>query len=119
MKAIVVAVFLVGALVAGAFIAGVNPVAADGPPHKAQWQYQCFEADGVAQVTERANKMGEQGWELVTSAGQRQGLRPCGVSSDRSGSLGSKPQEARGGQQVALSELAPGRPAPSDHVTAR
>jgi hypothetical protein len=69
MKAIIIVVCLVGALVAGAFIAGVHPVAADAPPKKAQWQYQCFEADGVAQVTERANKMGEQGWELVTSAG--------------------------------------------------
>ncbi len=73
MKAIVIAVFVVGALGAGAFIAGVNPVAADGPPKNAQWQYQCFEADGVAQVTERANKMGEQGWELVTSAGSIKG----------------------------------------------
>lgn len=73
MKTIVIAVFVVGALVAGAFIAGINPVAADGPPKKAQWQYQCFEADGVAQVTERSNKMGEQGWELVTSAGSIKG----------------------------------------------
>ncbi len=45
MRAIIVAVFVVGG------------------------QYQCFEASGVAQVTARSNKMGEQGWELVTSAG--------------------------------------------------
>jgi len=71
MRAIIVAVLLVGAFVAGAFIAAANRVAADNPPMKSQWQYQCFQAEGVAQVTERANKMGEQGWELVTSAGKR------------------------------------------------
>jgi len=71
MRAIIVAVFLVGAFVAGAFIAEANPVAADQPGKKSQWQYQCFEASGVAQVTERSNKMGEQGWELVTSAGTK------------------------------------------------
>jgi len=73
MRAIIVAMFLIGAFVAGLLIAEANPVAADGPPKKAQWQYQCFEADGVAQVTDRSNKMGEQGWELVTSAGSREG----------------------------------------------
>lgn len=71
MRANIVAVFLVGALFAGAFIAGVNPVAAENPPKHNQWQYQCFQAEEVAQVTERANKMGEQGWELVTSAGKK------------------------------------------------
>ena len=70
MRAIIVAVFLVGAFVAGTFISEANPVAAEPPP-KSQWQYQCFEASGVAQVTERSNKMGEQGWELVTSAGTK------------------------------------------------
>lgn len=73
MRAIIVAMFLVGAFAAGLLIAEANPAAADGPPKKAQWQYQCFEADGVAQVTERANGMGEQGWELVTSAGTVKG----------------------------------------------
>jgi len=73
MRAIIVAMFLIGAFVAGLLIAEANPVAADGPPKKAQWQYQCFEADGVAQVTDRSNKMGEQGWELVTSAGTGKG----------------------------------------------
>ncbi|UCF47160.1 MAG: hypothetical protein JSU89_08230 [Myxococcales bacterium] len=71
MRSIIVAVFLVGALVVGAFIAQSMPVSADDPPRKSQWQYQCFEASGVAQVTERANKMGQQGWELVTSAGTK------------------------------------------------
>jgi hypothetical protein len=71
MRAIIVALFLVGAFVAGTFISEANPVAADGPPKQSQWQYQCFEASGVAQVTERSNKMGEQGWELVTSAGTK------------------------------------------------
>ncbi len=71
MRAIIVAVFLVGALAAAAFITEANPVAADGPPKKSQWQYQCFEASGVTQVMERANKMGQLGWELVTSAGTK------------------------------------------------
>jgi hypothetical protein len=46
-------------------------VSADSPPKKSQWQYQCFQAEGVTQVTERSNKMGEQGWEMVTSAGTK------------------------------------------------
>ncbi len=71
MRAIIVALFLVGAFVAGTFISEANPAAADSPRKQSQWQYQCFEASGVAQVTERSNKMGEQGWELVTSAGTK------------------------------------------------
>lgn len=71
MRAIIVAVFLVGAFVVGTFISEANPVAAESPPKKSQWQYQCFEASGVADVTERSNKMGQQGWELVTSAGTK------------------------------------------------
>lgn len=71
MRAIIVAVFLVGAFAAGMFISETNPVAADSPQKKSQWQYQCFEAVGVAQVTERSNQMGQQGWELVTSAGTK------------------------------------------------
>jgi hypothetical protein len=67
MRAIIVAMFLVGAFVAGTFISEANPVAAESPPKKSQWQYQCFEATGVADVTERSNK----GWELVTSAGTK------------------------------------------------
>ncbi|MDH3624311.1 MAG: hypothetical protein OES69_03170 [Myxococcales bacterium] len=69
MRAIIVAVFVLGAFVAGLFTTQINPVAADTPAKRNQWQYQCFEASGVAQVTARSNKMGEQGWELVTSAG--------------------------------------------------
>ncbi len=73
MRAIIVTLFLVGAFVAGTFITDANPVAADQPPKKSQWQYQCFEASGVADVTDRSNKMGQQGWELVTSAGSIKG----------------------------------------------
>ena len=71
MKAIIVAALVSAALVAGALITLGAPVSAEDPPKKYQWQYQCFEASGVAQVTELANKMGEQGWEMVTSAGTR------------------------------------------------
>lgn len=52
-------------------IASTGAVSADSPPTRTEWQYQCFQAEGVAQVTERSNKMGEQGWELVTSAGTK------------------------------------------------
>ena len=77
MRAIIVAMFLVGAFVAGTFVSEANPVAADGPPKKAQWQYQCFQAAGVAEVTDRSNKMGQQGWELVTSAGAKNSTLRC------------------------------------------
>lgn len=77
MRAIIVAMFLVGAFVAGTFVSEANPVAADGPPKKAQWQYQCFQAAGVAEVTDRSNKMGQQGWELVTSAGAKNSTLWC------------------------------------------
>jgi len=69
MRAIVVIACLAGAFVVGMLASQVGPVSADSPPKRNQWQYQCFKASGVAQVTERSNKMGEQGWELVTSAG--------------------------------------------------
>lgn len=71
MRAIIIALFVVGAFITGAFVTQTTPVSADDPPKKSQWQYQCFEATGVAKVTELSNKMGEQGWEMVTSAGTR------------------------------------------------
>ena len=71
MKTLIFTAFLAGAFAAGLLISEAGPVAADDPPRKSQWQYQCFQAEGVAQVTERSNKMGEQGWELVTSAGTK------------------------------------------------
>ena len=79
MKAMFIAALLGGAFITGLVVADARPVAADGHdvPKKAQWQYQCFEADGVAQVTERANKMGQQGWELVTSAGRKSSTLWC------------------------------------------
>ena len=67
----VLIVVLAAAFTAGAFVTGTAWVSADAPPKKSQWQYQCFQAEGVAQVTERSNKMGQQGWELVTSAGTK------------------------------------------------
>lgn len=73
MRAMIVGLFLAGAFVAGLLVAEARPAAADGhgPPKQSQWQYQCFQAETVAQVTERANKMGQQGWEMVTSAGKK------------------------------------------------
>lgn len=69
MKSIIVVVFMIGAFAAGMLATQAGPASADHHAKKSQWQYQCFAASGVAQVTERANKMGQQGWELVTSAG--------------------------------------------------
>jgi hypothetical protein len=73
MKAMILAVFLIGAFAAGLFVMRIDAVSADGHERERQnqWQYQCFEAEQVAQVTERANKMGQQGWEMVTSAGKK------------------------------------------------
>jgi hypothetical protein len=76
MRGIIVMVFVIGAFFAGLFTTQVGPVAADHHA-KSQWQYQCFEASGVAQVTERSNKMGQQGWELVTSAGNANSTLWC------------------------------------------
>ena len=71
MRAGIIAFSVLGALVGALMIANVGGVSADSPPKKSQWQYQCFQAEGVAQVTERSNKMGQQGWEMVTSAGTK------------------------------------------------
>jgi hypothetical protein len=71
MRAVIVTFFVLGAFVVGLVVAGTGSVSADKPPKKSQWQYQCFQAEGVAQVTERSNKMGQQGWEMVTSAGTK------------------------------------------------
>lgn len=75
MKALIVVFFVAGAFAAGMFAVQNGPSLAEAqPPKKSQWQYQCFTASGVTQVTERANKMGQQGWELVTSAGGHETL---------------------------------------------
>ena len=71
MKAFIFTAFLIGAFAAGLLVSEARPVSADDPPKKSQWQYQCFQAEGVAQVTKRSNQMGQQGWELVTSAGTK------------------------------------------------
>ncbi len=76
MRGIIVMAFVIGAFFAGLFATQVGPAAADHNA-KSQWQYQCFEASGVAQVTERSNKMGQQGWELVTSAGSANSTLWC------------------------------------------
>ncbi len=78
-KTVLVGLSLAGALAAALWIAPSVPVSADthGAPKRAQWQYQCFEASGVAQVTEMSNKMGEQGWEMVSSAGMKSATIWC------------------------------------------
>lgn len=76
MRVIIVMGFVIGAFVAGVFATQASTVAAS-PQAKNQWQYQCFEASGVVQVTERSNKMGQMGWELVTSAGSASSTLWC------------------------------------------
>ena len=71
MRSVIVGVFVFAGVLGGLWLAQGGGVSADSPPKKNQWQYQCFQAEGVAQVTDRANKMGQQGWELVTSAGAK------------------------------------------------
>ncbi|MEM7435188.1 MAG: hypothetical protein AAF436_08555 [Myxococcota bacterium] len=77
MRAIIVVAFMIVAFAAGAFATQAHTASADDHTARNQWQYQCFTAPGVAQVTERANKMGQQGWELVTSAGSSGGTVWC------------------------------------------
>ena len=78
MRAMIVAGLVTGGFVAALFASRVSPVAAEGTgTERSTWQYQCFEASGVAQVTERANRMGQQGWELVTSAGSAKATLWC------------------------------------------
>lgn len=71
MRVMIIAVFVVAAFAAGAMLTQSARVSADEPPKRSQWQYQCFEASEVAKVTELSNKMGGQGWEMVTSAGTK------------------------------------------------
>ncbi len=71
MRSVIVALFVFTAFSGGLLLAQTGGVSADSPPKNRQWQYQCFQAEGVTQVTDRANKMGQQGWELVTSAGTK------------------------------------------------
>ena len=79
MKAMFIAALIAGAFIAGLIVTDARTVSADhhDAPKKSQWQYQCFEADDVAKVTAQANKMGEQGWELVTSAGRKSSTLWC------------------------------------------
>ncbi len=76
MKAIVAIGFMTVAFAVGALVAQVDFANADSSP-RTEWQYQCFVASDVANVTKRANGMGEQGWELVTSAGTKDSTLWC------------------------------------------
>jgi hypothetical protein len=71
MRSVITGFFVLVAFWGGLLLAEAAGVSADSPPKESQWQYQCFQAEGVTQVTERANRMGQQGWELVTSAGTK------------------------------------------------
>ena len=73
MRVILVMMFLLGAFFAGVFVGEGKPVSAEADLSKRQWQYQCFVASKVTDVTLRANAMGKQGWSMVTSAGTTTG----------------------------------------------
>ncbi len=69
MRLVIIAFFVLGAFLAGLMTGGTGDVTADTRSEKNQWQHQCFKASGVEKVNELANKMGREGWELVTGAG--------------------------------------------------
>ena len=73
MRTILVTVFLLGAFFAGVLVGEGEPAAADSDLSNRKWQYQCFAASKVADVTARANAMGRQGWSMVASAGTARG----------------------------------------------
>lgn len=78
MKSLTAVAALAFAFLAGALCYQVILPNAKADAHaRRHWQYQCFEASGVAQVTERANKLGTEGWELVASAGSKRGTVWC------------------------------------------
>ena len=65
--------WLGGAFIAGALLSQSLLPDAEAQKKHDQWQYQCLMAENVAQVTARANKLGAQGWKMVTSAGHKSG----------------------------------------------
>jgi hypothetical protein len=59
-------VFVIGCVTGGvASQLAVPPVRAGTNP--ARWEYHCFK--GIDGLTEAANQMGAQGWEMVAAAG--------------------------------------------------
>ena len=71
MRFVIITFFAVCVAMLTLAFAELGAVSADSSAKGGQWQYQCLEAKGVTQVTERANTMGEEGWELVTAAGMK------------------------------------------------
>jgi len=62
--------FIVGLSVAGAFMLGCVSASMVVPPARAgtspqRWEYHCFDEWGADDVTEEANKVGKQGWEMA------------------------------------------------------
>jgi len=61
----VAAVFLVGCVAGGVSSQLVVPKASaqQGAPSRQKWQYECQKRG--SNITEMANQLGEQGWEMV------------------------------------------------------
>ena len=64
-KGIDVKSLVVGALLGAAIVFSVGAVAGAGK--RTAWEYRSYTYEGVAVELARANKLGEEGWELVCS----------------------------------------------------
>ncbi len=64
-----IGVFLIGCATGGAASHYVATAAADPMPEGAnKWAYLCFKDDSPHRIQEQANNLGNQGWELASSA---------------------------------------------------
>jgi hypothetical protein len=60
-------VFLVGCAVGGASSHFVAPPARAAAPNPATWEHYCIR--GSSGISDKANKLGAEGWEMAAAAG--------------------------------------------------
>lgn len=68
---IAVGIFLIGCVTGGAAAQYVETASAQEEPraNAVAWEYSCFGHDKVNPIQERANLLGDKGWELAASGG--------------------------------------------------